>query len=344
MATTRTLQTSKVEEALAHWDTGRLVSSTSPATGKINTTLVVTCEKGQFVLRRHSRRNKHRTERQHAVVAYAAEKGAPAVPAIPLARGDTVLDLDGADYSLYSFVEGYQVDRGQTLNEYHIREMGRSLAELQQVIVDYPTGRIIYKQDRPNSEDALRRIDDLVRIVTEKEPDAWETPIVLERMAARRRWIENGPEDLADELAALPIQAIHGDYNETNLIFRSTARDHGDIGDVDVVAIIDWDSVGSAHRLWEIVRTLALVFTFDVEEGAALIRGYANVWPFDLDELDLVVRAFNHIRGHSIWMYEAIYLEGNDSIREYLKPGGFTPYVEQWAPLRDHLNRFQITS
>lgn len=324
----------EVEAALEHWDAGSLVSSQSPTTGKINTTLIVTCQQGRFVLRRHERRDKARTEQQHAVVAYAAAKGAPAVPAIPLPDGGTVLDLDGSDYSLYPYIDGYQVARGKALDAPHIRQMGRSLAELQQVIVDYPTDRVLYKQARPDSQGTLRRIDDLVRIVTEKEPDARETPIVLERMAARRKWIESGPEDLADELAALPFQAIHGDYNETNLIFRSDAD--ADTG-CRVVGLIDWDSVGAAHRLWEIVRTLALVYKFDVEEGAAFVRAYNEVWPFDVEELDLVLRAFGHIRGHSLWIYQAVYLEGNDEIREYITPGGFTPHVEQWAPLRDHL-------
>ena len=36
------------------------------------------------------------------------------------------------------------------------------------------------------------------------------------------------------------------------------------------------------------------------------------------------------MRAHDLWVYEAYYLEGNERVRDYIQPGRFVPFAEEW--------------
>jgi hypothetical protein len=44
------------------------------------------------------------------------------------------------------------------------------------------------------------------------------------------------------------------------------------------------------------------------------------------------------MRTHDLWIYEAIYLAGDDRPRRFVSPGPFVPLAELWAALKQHLS------
>ena len=51
-------------------------------------------------------------------------------------------------------------------------------------------------------------------------------------------------------------------------------------------------------------------------------------------ELDLCAEAYAVLRGHSLWLFEELYGQGNERVRRFLNPGPFVPVEEQWSPVR----------
>jgi len=43
---------------------------------------------------------------------------------------------------------------------------------------------------------------------------------------------------------------------------------------------------------------------------------------------------YGHHRACDVWLYQAIYVEGDDRPRRSLAPGRFILFLEQWEPLR----------
>lgn len=106
-----------------------------------------------------------------------------------------------------------------------------------------------------------------------------------------------------------------------------------------MIAIIDWDQTYLAPRAWEIVRTLDLVCKFGVESCRAFLAGYRAHAPLDPAELDLAAMCYGLMRAHDLWLYQAIYFEGNDRVRKFVAPGQFEPLVDRWEQLKEHLAR-----
>ena len=44
------------------------------------------------------------------------------------------------------------------------------------------------------------------------------------------------------------------------------------------------------------------------------------------------------MRAYDLWLYEGIYLEGNDQLRQWVKPGNFIPVEKDWDRLRPALS------
>ena len=150
----------------------------------------------------------------------------------------------------------------------------------------------------------------------------------LGRLNGRREWIEKHAEETTDGLTALKHQVIHGDYQEKNVFFDERG---------EVVALIDWDNAWTAPPEWEIIRTLNFVMEFDPDRGRTFAEGYREFRDLDLEALDRAAWAYAVSRSHSLWLYEDIYVRGNERARRFLRPGPFKPVYDRWIPVRDVL-------
>lgn len=81
---------------LAAWPLGAIRRVMMPQTGVVHRTLLVESATGCYALRAYRHAHRAPVEREHALIAYAAARGIPAVCPVPLPAAD--LDLAAAWY------------------------------------------------------------------------------------------------------------------------------------------------------------------------------------------------------------------------------------------------------
>jgi Ser/Thr protein kinase RdoA (MazF antagonist) len=312
--------------ALAAWDVGEVRSVSMPGTGTINRTLLVETASGSYVLRGYRHADRAPVTREHAAIAHARARGIPAVAPLPLPSSGTILDRGGRFYALFPPADGTHVVRA-ALTPAHIATMGGFLAQLHAALADVPLETAARRDLAVDPAATLARIDRLEAVVRARpsigEQDRWS----LVQLAGRRDWIARASPQCMPDLAPLGRQVIHGDYQETNLFFQSER----------VSAIIDWDQTYVASRAWEVVRTIDVSFGFAPGPSRIFFAGYCAQAPLDAAALDLAASAYALMRAHDLWIYEAIYLAGDDRPRRFVGAAPFVPLAERWGALKPHL-------
>ena len=119
------------------------------------------------------------------------------------------------------------------------------------------------------------------------------------------------------------MQVIHGDYQESNLMFREGR----------VSALLDWDNAGVAPRAWDVVRAMHFMLEMEPASCRTFWRAYCDVWPLDRDEATRVAHRYGAQHDHSVWLYQAYYVEGNARVGKFIQPGDFGPFAAQWDAL-----------
>ena len=309
------------------WPLGSILSATTPPTGTINRTLLLTTTAGDYVLRAYRHAERWRVEAEHALIAYAAARGIPAPKPIPPPCGDTILERGGHFYALFPRAPGHQIS-GSGLDSGTAAAMGRFLAELHQVLRDFPSEHVSVRSIDVDPVATLAGIDRLLAVIRNRPVLDAVDRYALEGLESRRIWIERSTPVALPDLSSLGRQVIHGDYQEANLFF--------DAGKVS--AIIDWDQAYTASRAWEVVRTLHLAFHLCPETCRAFLSAYRAELPLEPGDLEIAAAAYSLMRAHNPWVYNAYYLEGNDRVRGYIQPGSFVPFAEEWAAVSDALS------
>jgi hypothetical protein len=77
-----------------------------------------------------------------------------------------------------------------------------------------------------------------------------------------------------------------------------------------------------------------LVWNFAPRPCRAFLAAYRAESPLDAAALDLAATYYGWFRAHDLWLYEAIYFEGNDRVRAFVEPNGFVSLLDLWAVLR----------
>ena len=313
------------------WGVGAPGDARAPETGTVNQTVLLTTDRGRFVLRGYRHQNIEPIEREHAVIAYARAAGLPAVAPLPLPSGATVYEENGKYYSLFPWAAGRQVRRAD-IETRHAAAMGLCLARLHVALATFPVDRHPFPRywvplDRG---DILARMDELeARMRAALTTDAL-APTALARVLGQRMYLEGLPDGvLGHYQSPLAEQVIHGDYQEANLFFAGGAV-------TAVTAIIDWDQTRLAPPAAEVVRIFDLVFDFEPERCRRFLREYRRVRPLSLGDLDAAAAAYDVRVSHGLWVYEELYLRGNRRVARFIAgSGGFVPISERWASVRD---------
>jgi Ser/Thr protein kinase RdoA (MazF antagonist) len=306
------------EQLLAAWGVGPLLRATEPASGSINATLLVQTPRGAYALRASLGAEPAAIAREHAVIAYAANRGVPAVAPLPLPDGNTMLEQGGSHYALFPLARGAQRQR-EELTQSDAAAMGRCLAELHTALADAPAHLVRVRSFAIDRNSALAAIE---RSLTLAQSD----PLLVRHLQGQRAYLKGGDEANVD-LSPLPQQLIHGDFTETNLFFDRGA----------VSAIIDWENTYLTPRAWEVARTLHLALEFAPALCAALLDGYRSRQVLLLHELDLAMRGYAQMRAHDLWLIEALLVGGNQRLRRLLPPDGFQPLLPRWLALQAQL-------
>lgn len=312
------------------WNLAPILSTATPSTGTLHRILLLSTSNASYVLRayRYAPKDRSRVVAEHAIASYVQSQGLPAIAPLPLRSGETILEQEERLYALYPYASGEQISRKQMTDPEIIAAMGRCLGELHQILAGYPSHQVRSQSFAVNQAATLTKIERIESAILDKpEPDGDSfDQHVLTALAQRKNWLLAAePVDLTP-FSSLLHQALHGDYQETNLFFAQK----------QVSAIIDWDAAYHAPRSWELVRTLHYVFHLDVLRCLVFLQAYQDVFPLTDEELQVTAQAYGWVQAHNVWAYSAFYLDHNQRVRSLLQPC-FTPFAESWVKLADAL-------
>lgn len=315
--------------ALAAWRLGPVLGAALPATGTVNRTVLVQTAGSAYALRayRHRVEGRARVEWEHAAIGWASARGISVCRPIPLPDGQTVWEGDGRLFALFPTAAGRQVRR-EELGDGEVAAAGRCLARVHLAFADFPFARARHK---PFSFDTAATLDGLMGVEAAIRGHAVQTDadhVALRHLAGRWEWLQQGTAQdkaLQGRFATLPHQVVHGDFQETNLFFEGA----------EVSAVIDWDQCGVAPRAWEVLRALHLMLGLAPDPCRVFLDAYRGLYALPEEELQEAAACYSSLADQNLWVYEAVYLEGNDRARQFLTPGDFMPFAAQWREFRD---------
>lgn len=316
----------EARSALERWRLGPVISMERAASGTMNETYLVRTDDRRVVLRRHRRPEREQVAFEHDVIAFARDHDIPAPAAVPSPEGELIIDQDGVFYSLFEYAVGDQVGKDE-LTPDHAWAMGRTLVQLHECLADYPVPEGTHLNRSPDLDAVASKISSLISRIEERpaptEQDGW----ALEHLRSKAAWLNAAPTVDWLPVPDHAVQLIHGDYQETNLFFV----DHA------VSAVIDWDKAEARWPVDEVIRTLDLAFRTDPVLCKPFVEGYRAVRPLPLDDLDHSANNWGFGRVHDHWLFEGVYLRGDDRLRVFLEPGPFIPFSDNWSRLRPAL-------
>ena len=307
-------------DALGAWQIGRIVSAVVPATGTVNRTLIVQAERGAFALRVSSRA-RERVEWEHECITFAAAQRVPVCRPIPTPNG-TLLERGGHFFALFPLASGQQIARADLRAE-HAGAAGECLGRIHEALQKLPVERAWVKDLTGDIAGAVALVPHLDAAARALPAQTSLEQAAREQLAGRRSYLEQNGSQAAStpaRLAALPQRVLHGDYQETNLFFEND----------QVSAVIDWDQSGRAARGWEIVRALHLMFHLAPQLCRAFLDGYESVTALETGELEESAACYGLLSDSNLWVYAAVYLEGNVRAKQFISLRPFVPFEMQW--------------
>lgn len=296
---------------LEAWGIGGPVDVKVPGSGTMNDTWIVTHGRGRVVMRRHRLVERARVEFEHLVLRQVQQRGIPVPLVMATNSGEGIAEEAGRLHTVYSWVPGEQLRRGE-VNDRQARQMGRMLAAVHVALSDLNGGSV--DEELPaGTEPALRLIEVLMRLA-ERTGLGW----VQENLEARRRWLEANPELPVEPIR--PTQVIHGDYQDTNLLFH----------DARISAVIDWDRARRARPVREVVRAMDHGLGMRASACRAFLQGYRDLRHLSDVELAETVEWFQYQQATSLWLFNQLLVEGNDRVSQLITPEPFVPFATRW--------------
>ncbi len=309
--------------ARAAWRLGPVLSTALPVTGTVNrTVLVQTAAGGAYALRAYRRTERVRVQWEHTAIGWAAARKVPVCCPLPLPDGETIWEQDGRLFALFPLAPGRQLGRADLRDE-EVAAAGRCLARIHLAFADFPRAQAWHK---PFVFDTAGTLEILARVqaaVTARAPQTDADRAALRHLEGRRQCLLGAAaldRSLQSRFAALPHQVAHGDFQETNLFF----------GGGEVSAVIDWDQCGVAPRAWEVLRALHLMLDLAPDPCRIFLDAYRGLCQTPRTELEEGAACYGALADQNLWVYSALYLEGNERVRPFLTPGGFVPFETKW--------------
>ena len=311
-----------VEDVLRHWGvTPQEV--TRPELGTMNEVFVVDTHQGRLVLRGHRQLDREAVEFEHAVMA-AARAGAVPVP-MPLAAagGDAVVVHGGRWWSLLTWIDGDQPERGSHTPA-QSAGMGKMLARVHAVLKPLPSASRPRASSKPTIE-TIRRAEELLSHIEGLPAPGTDEAAAHRWLSAQRDWLRLHVDDPRPE--PHDRQTIHGDYHDGNLVFQGDA----------VAGVLDWEKAENGSPLEELIRAMHLSFSLDADLCYAFVAGYRTQREVGADDLDRAARRYGFNRDRSIWLFDELFRGGNERLRPLLNHRPFLPFEASWEAVRQHL-------
>jgi len=296
------------DELLRRFGLGAPISVEVVSAGLLNQNLRAVTARGAFFLKGYRYADPAPITREHALMAYAAAAGVPAVTPLAGPGGHTHLRVGGRWWAVFPHVADRQVSPAQ-ITPAMAHDLGRTLGMVHVALAQFPpldASRFPVKLlwDSAHAAGEMAWYEAAIRRLPALDPFDQHA---LASFSYRRTLLAAGvppPSAFAD----LPAQLLHGDFHERNVFFDAQGR---------VSGVIDWELASRGPRAWEIVRALdlALELPQDFEAGGermhAFLGGYAGVAPLTAEESRAMPELYWAARVHSLWVYEEHYRKGS---------------------------------
>jgi len=271
--------------------------------GTLNWNYKVRTDGGTYFLRRY--RDNLETPRirgEHALVRWVSEHGVPAPLPEATDAEETVITMGGGRWALYGWCDGEVRTRG-TLTDSQTRTLGALHGFTQSVLAGYPMEApptMTMSWDKAASIALLRRISD---VASSRQTESW----ILEGLATQLVMLEALDVLTPEAFASLPIQMLHGDFHDQQVIWDGE----------NVAALVDWEVWRTDPRAWEVVRSMAFSRVLETPQLEPYLEGYRQFVRLGEAECRLALRMWWQSRLVGVWAWAAYFLEGNERVAEF---------------------------
>ncbi|MFG2841736.1 phosphotransferase [Kitasatospora sp. NPDC048296] len=257
---------SALDEVLARYRVGRLLTAEPVAEGLLNRGYRVTTEAGAYFLKCYvdaATANRPKILAHHRAMTDLHALGLPVSPPLTCTeRAGTVAGLGGRLFALFPWVDGRH-QHGTELPLPQCDTLGALLGRLHGALddvcapLDQPAG---YRSADPLDSAELAR--ELRRHAREHRPYDELDTLVEQRLAERLELLADHAHRRPDPQAAPPTGWTHGDFHGLNLLYDGDR----------VTAVLDWDKLGPQPRAEEAVRGATLLFNDRTTGALDLVR------------------------------------------------------------------------
>ncbi|MFJ9839067.1 phosphotransferase [Kitasatospora sp. NPDC101155] len=257
---------SALDEVLARYRVGRLLTAEPVAEGLLNRGYRVTTEAGAYFLKCYvdaATANRPKILAHHRAMTDLHALGLPVSPPLTCTeRAGTVAGLAGRLFALFPWVDGRH-QHGTELPLPQCDALGALLGRLHGALddvcapLDQPAG---YRSADPLDSAELAR--ELRRHAREHRPYDELDTLVEQRLAERLELLADHAHRRPDPQAVPPTGWTHGDFHGLNLLYDGDR----------VTAVLDWDKLGPQPRAEEAVRGATLLFNDRTTGALDLVR------------------------------------------------------------------------
>ena len=271
--------------------------------GTLNWNFRVPTDGGGWFVRRY--RDDLETERirgEHALVAWAAERGVPAPQPEETPDDQTIVLMAGGRWAIYPWVEGTVADRG-TLSNAQVRTLGALHGYTQAVLATRPLVQGESMKTRWDKAESLA----LLHRVIQAAASANAPQELQDAVAKHTRRLEAFEVLPPEAFASLPTQVLHGDFHDHQVIWQGDS----------IAALVDWEIWHTDPRVWELVRSLAFSLLLDSPQMEDYLVGYREHVRLSEDECRLGLRLWWQSRVVGVWAWQAYFLQGNTRVSRF---------------------------
>lgn len=298
-----TAQYSLIDSLLARYGRERRGEPLAVADSVLNENYRVETDGGPRFVRIHNpRRVRERLEEEQRLTRWVGARGIPV--ALPLAdsSGRALHRLGGRFASLFPWIEGTTLRRGQVLPE-QAAQLGGMHGRVTALLRGFESPWIAANRHYPHwdteaSIAALTRVDDLIRYYP--SPGEWQLG-VQRRLRFQLELLESPAARPLSDFAALPRQVCHGDFHERQVIFDGER----------IAAVVDWEAACVAPPAWELLRALTLSGLLEPELARAYTRAYREQMPAGQRDLALAVECWWQTVLHDTWSLTTRFIQGD---------------------------------
>lgn len=266
----------------------------------------------KFFLKKYRFDNSNRVIEVHSAKKYFSDGGVPVILPIPNLEDSTFFEYDGAYYTLFPFVEGRHLEKGE-LTETAIISLGKMLGKIH--LLGKDSKLVIDSWFKIKSEEKIsKEIEDVLTKISEVEQPNDFDKLALENVLMKKELLLKNTMTF-ESLGLSYDHLIHGDYLDHNVFF-----DDND----EVKWVFDFEKTDYSPRTYELFRSMIYAFLSEgvtednLKNAKKYIDAYSSVYPINKDEIKKGLQLYFIKIIHRLWIEGEHYLKGNNRVDHFL--------------------------